>query len=254
MKLERIDPIQIENYVDDDFVKDVYSTVYAAMEEGIKTSGDKYGKMFRFESNGFITLNSGWSKNVEDTIRSIGKELSNGDFDFNRVTIIFARYTKESGSHPMLLPHLDVVSNQKIYTSTIRLKSTFDWDFYVKDQKFDMPSEKSAVCFIGNTDCHWRPDAPDLTPDDYYDILLCQTWPSENNDEFDISHKEWADKTKKEYAQKYHHLTEKSQELMRILNENITMQNTDCTGESEGESHQDAYDIAYGRKERKLKD
>ena len=152
--------------------------------------------------------------------------------------MIFARYSPESGNPPTLTPHADVVANKIIYTATVRLKSTKQWDFYVKDAKFEMPNEGSTVWLTGNQDVHWRPDL-EFNPDDYYDILLCQMWSDIENEPYPEYHKAVMKEQMKRYHEKYSH-------MLKIAFAIEKNESTNCTGRPDApETIDEAYEVSY---------
>jgi len=236
MSVQRIEPFQIENFFTQREMNMVYNVINAKMEKGLKEKGDKYAEMFRFANNGFITNYRDWPKELIDVIKNKAEELGQNKVSYDNMAIIFARYTHESGGAPNLSPHADIVVNKTLYTCTVRLNSSKQWDFYVKDEKFDMPSEGSAVWFTGNQDVHWRPDK-EFAQDEYYDILLCQAWSDIDNELYPDDHKEKMLEQERFYCDKY-------RDLMKIAFSLQKINNTDCVGISDGQSTDDAYDMA----------
>ena len=171
MLVKKIEPIEINNFFTQDLIDLVYDNVDKTMQKGIVEKNDKYAYMFKFGNNGFITLDKGWDSKIINAIKNKGQELGQNFISDNNIALIFARYTHDSGQAPNLPPHADVVANRIIYTTTIRLKSSKQWDFYVKDKRFEMPNEGSAVWFTGNQDVHWRPDL-EFAPEEYYLSLI----------------------------------------------------------------------------------
>ena len=236
MKVKRIEPFQVENFLGKKEIDLIYKNVDHLMEQGLHESGDRYAKFFKFVNNGFITTYGPWHQDIYDFFIKKGEEYGQNKIPFTNNALIFARYSHESGGVPNLSPHIDVVANKIIYTCTVRLKSSKQWDIYVKDEKFDMPNEGSAVWFTGNQDAHWRPDI-EFGPDDYYDIMLVQVWSDIENEEYVPDHKEKAEAQEEEYKAKYAHLLQTSKNVMRD-------NNTDCIGISDGQTTDDAYRAA----------
>jgi hypothetical protein len=236
MKVKRIEPFQVENFLGKKEIDLIYKNVDLLLEQGVRDSGDKYAKFFKFVNNGFITCYGPWHQYIYNFFKNKGEEFGQNEISPNNMALIFARYSHDSGGAPNLSPHIDVVANKIIYTCTVRLKSTKQWDIYVKDQKFDMPNEGSAIWFTGNQDAHWRPDL-EFGPDDYYDIMLVQVWSDIENDEYDPDHKEKAQAQEQEYMTKYSHMLQ----ISNMANRN---DNTDCIGVSDGQNTDDAYRAA----------
>lgn len=241
MSVKKLEPIQIDNFFTQKEFDLVYTNVYQKMEKGLKEKKDKYAEMFKFLNQGFMTIYQGWPVELLDVIRNKAEELGLGYVPHKNTALIFARYSHDSGGMPSLTPHVDVVANKTIYTCTVRLKSTKQWDFYVKDEKFLMPNQGSAVWFTGNQDAHWRPDIY-FGPDDYYDILLCQVWSDVGNEEYPPDHKEKMILQEKEYSEKYYHMLKES-----FAAKVIDDYNTDCIGVSDGQTQDEAYEAAYYR-------
>lgn len=240
MLVKRIDPIEINDFFTQDLVDLVYENVDKTMQKGLVEKNDKYAYMFKFSNNGFITLNQGWDSKILSAIKNKGQELGQNFVGDGNTAIIFARYSNDSGEAPNLPPHADVVANKIIYTSTVRLKSSKQWDFYVKDTKFEMPHQGSSVWFTGNQDVHFRPDL-EFGPDEYYDILLCQVWSDIENEPYPESHKENMMNEMNHFYQKYSH-------MFKIAAKIDKDDSTNCTGSSNaGNSLDEAYEVSYSK-------
>ena len=244
MSVKRIEPFQIDKFFTQEDIDLVYKNVDEHMARGLEKTGDKYSEMFRFPNNGFITLYMGWDQKTKDLIKNKTEELGMSKVPYDNVILIFARYTHESGGAPNLSPHADVVTNKTMYTCTVRLNSSKQWDIYVKDEKFEMGEHGSAVWFTGNQDVHWRPDL-EFAPDEYYDILLCQAWSDEDNDLYPEDHKEKMLAQEKEYCDKY-------RDQLQIAFNIVKPNQTDCVGISEGQTTDDAYNMAQANRENTL--
>lgn len=240
MLVKRIEPIEINDFFTQDLIDLVYENVDKTMQKGLIEKNDKYAYMFKFSNNGFITLNKGWDNKILTAIKNKGQELGQNFISENNSALIFARYSHDSGEAPNLPPHADVVANKIIYTATIRLKSSKQWDFYVKDDKFEMPHEGSSVWFTGNQDVHWRPDL-EFGKDEYYDILLCQVWSDIENEPYPENHKEEMMKQMQHFYQKYSH-------MLKIASEIDKNNSTNCTGNSSvGNNIDEAYKVSYSK-------
>lgn len=167
-----IKPTSFNNIFSDHEIELIYQTVEETFAKGIADHGDKYHYMTKLTNNGFVAI-------LDPTIFSplIGnkfKAIAGTLIDNPRgCGFLFARYTLDSGSTPTLLPHCDRSEPRMGLYGTVELKKTLDWDFYVEDEKFDMSFNKS-VWFTGTHQPHWRPDI-EFGPEDYYDIIICQT-------------------------------------------------------------------------------
>jgi hypothetical protein len=236
MSVKRIEPIEIDKFFTKEQIDLVYKVIDAKMEKGRIEKNDPYGEMFRFSNNGFITNYRDWPKELQDIIKNKAEELGQGSVPYENTILIFARYTHDSGGAPNLPPHADVVVNKTMYTCTVRLNSSKQWDFYVKDQKFVMGEHGSAVWFTGNQDIHWRPDL-EFAKDEYYDILLCQAWSNEDNEIYPDGYKETLDEQEKVYSEKY-------KDMLKIGQSREKGSNTDCVGISDGQDKNDAYNMA----------
>lgn len=240
MLVKRIEPIAMDNFFTQDLIDLVYEKVDSVMQQGLDEKNDKYAYMFKFSNNGFITLNKGWDPRLINKIKSEAMKLGQNFIPDQNVALIFARYSPESGNPPNLTPHADVVANKIIYTCTVRLKSSKQWDFYVKDQKFEMPNIGSAVWCTGNQDVHWRPDI-EFGPDEYYDILLCQTWSDIENEPYPEDHKDKMMEQMTYYHRKYSHLLQIAASIDKI-------NNTNCTNSpGVGDTLDEAYEVSYSK-------
>jgi hypothetical protein len=240
MLVKRLEPIAIENFFTQDLIDLVYENVDRIMQKGIIEKNDKYAYMYKFSNNGFITLNRGWDPKIAIAIKNKAQELGQNFIPEENVALIFARYTHDSGNPPNLPPHADVVANKIIYTCSVRLKSTKQWDLYAKDQKFEMPYEGSTVWMTGNQDVHWRPDL-EFGPDDYYDILLCQVWSDIENEPYPEGHKERMLDEMQHYYKKYSN-------MLRISSSLDKSNSTNCTGNSSvGNNIDEAYNVSYSK-------
>lgn len=240
MLVKRLEPVEINDFFTQDLIDLVYENVEKTMQKGIVEKNDKYAYMFKFSNNGFITLNRGWDSKIATAIKNKARELGQNFIPEENIALIFARYSHDSGAAPNLPPHADVVANKIIYTATIRLKSSKQWDFYVKDDRFEMPHEGSSVWFTGNQDVHWRPDL-EFGPDEYYDILLCQVWSDIENEQYPEGHKDNMMDQMQQYYQKYSH-------LLQIASKIDKTNSTNCTGNSKvGNNLDEAYNVSYTR-------
>jgi len=240
MLVKRIEPIAIENFFTQDLIDLVYEKVDSVMQQGLVEKNDKYAYMFKFSNNGFITLNKGWDPKLTAAIKNKAMELGQNFIPDQNVALIFARYSPDSGNPPNLTPHADVVANKIIYTCSVRLKSSKQWDFYVKDQKFEMPNIGSTVWCTGNQDVHWRPDI-EFGPDEYYDILLCQVWSDIENEPYPEDHKDKMMEQMTYYHRKYSHLLQIAASINKV-------NSTNCTGGSGvGETLDEAYEVSYSK-------
>ena len=240
MLVKRIEPSTIDNFFTQDLMDLVYENVYETMQKGLDEQNDKYAHMFKFANNGFITLSKGWDPKIREAVKNKGQELGQNFIDDKNVAMIFARYSPDSGNPPTLTPHADVVANKIIYTATVKLKSSKQWDFYVKDTKFEMLNEGSSVWFTGNQDVHWRPDL-EFSPDDYYDILLCQVWSDIENEPYPENHKDLMKNQMKLYHEKYAH-------RLKIALKIDKNDSTNCTGRPDApHTIDDAYEVSYSR-------
>ncbi len=236
MSVKRIEPIEIDKFFTEKEMDLVYGVIDAKIEKGLTEKNDPYAEMFKFSNNGFITSNRDWPKELIDVIKNKAEELGQGNVSYENIVLIFCRYTHDSGGAPNLVPHADVVVNKTMYTATVRLKSSKQWDFYVEDKKFDMGEYGSAVWFTGNQDVHWRPDMK-FEPHEYYDILLCQAWTDTNNDLYPENHFDIM-------LEKQRALQEKYKDMLTIAGTEDKNTNTDCTGMSDGQTIEEAVAIA----------
>ena len=238
MPVQRIEPFQIDKFFTKEQIDLVYKVIDAKMEKGRIEKNNPYGEMFKFSNNGFITNYKDWPTELQDIIKNKAEELGQKNVPYENTIIIFARYTHDSGGAPNLPPHADIVVNKTMYTCTVRLNSSKQWDFYVKDAKFQMGEHGSAVWFTGNQDVHWRPDM-EFAEGEYYDILLCQAWSDIDNELYPDNHEQIMNEQEKFYNEKY-------KDLLKIAHgrREEKNNNTDCVGISDGQDKDEAYDMA----------
>jgi hypothetical protein len=167
-----ITPVKIEHFFTKENVDSVYETVNDLMRKGEEDHGDRYHYMTKLTNNGFIAILSpeGFDKSISQAFYDKASELIENPAP---VGFLFARYTWDSGDAPTLLPHCDRSEKKMGLYGTVQLDATLDWDFYVEDEKFEM-QHNTAVWFTGTHQPHWRPDK-DFGPNDFYDIIICQT-------------------------------------------------------------------------------
>jgi hypothetical protein len=167
-----IKPVAFDHFFTKEEVDSIYKTVNDMMDKGVADTGDKYQYMTKLTNNGFIAILSPepFEKSIAEKFRSKAAELI---LNPAPVGFLFARYTWDSGDAPSLMPHCDRSEKKMGLYGTVELDKTLDWDFYVEDEKFEMVNNRS-VWFTGTHQPHWRPDK-DFGPNDYYDIIICQT-------------------------------------------------------------------------------
>lgn len=167
-----IKPVAIDNMFSEDEIASIYKTVNEVFEKGLADHGDKYHYMTKLTNNGFVAIlePEKFEKSIGDKFKSVASNLIDNP---RGCGFLFARYTLDSGSMPSLMPHCDRSEPRMGLYGTVELNKTIDWDFYVEDEKFDMAFNRS-VWFTGTHQPHWRPDL-EFGPDDYYDIIICQT-------------------------------------------------------------------------------
>lgn len=173
-----IKPAQLNNTFTDEEYNAIYDCVNKIMQNGINDHNDKYHYMTKLTNNGFIAILSpeGFDPIIAKKLKSLATQFIS---DPSNVGFLFARYTWDSGDAPTLMPHCDKSEKYMGLYGTVELNKTIDWDFYVEDEKFEM-NKNSSVWFTGTHQPHWRPDK-EFGPNDYYDILLCQTHSSSDN-------------------------------------------------------------------------
>jgi len=173
--VEPIEPKEFENFFTPEEYASIYEVVNSVMAKGLEDGDDKYLHMPKITNNGFIIFTG-----FRET--EIGQKVINKVKDFfesiieepvREVGVLFARYTKDSGSNPTLMPHGDRNEKHLALTLTVELDKTLDWPFVVEDTFFDMRNNL-GVLFSGSHQPHWRPDL-EFGDKDYYDIILLQT-------------------------------------------------------------------------------
>ena len=176
------DPILYHNFFLKEDFEEIYNIVNAAIEDG-NLKKNKY-KNFIVKNNGMHVLlfsdnpigpkflNN--SSAMFDLLIRLQDRISN-IFQKEAVEIsgYFARYSKESGSFPCLLPHIDHAKLGENYkmSLTSKLKSTFDWDIIVEDTRNKL-MENDALFFSANLKTHWRPRLNSINDWDFYDIVV----------------------------------------------------------------------------------
>ena len=167
-----IKPTSFNNIFSDHEIELIYKTVDETFAKGLADHGDKYHYMTKLTNNGFIAIMEPdkFDQSIGDKFKAVASTLIDNP---RGCGFLFARYTPDSGDMPSLMPHCDRSEKKMGLYGTVELKKTIDWDFYVEDEKFDM-SFNNSVWFTGTHQPHWRPDA-NFGPDDYYDIIICQT-------------------------------------------------------------------------------
>jgi hypothetical protein len=167
-----IKPVAIDNMFSSEEIDSIYKTVNEIFDKGLADHNDKYYYMTKLTNNGFVAIlePDKFDSSIGDKFKSVAKGLIDNP---RGCGFLFARYTLDSGSMPSLMPHCDKSEKRMGLYGTVELKKTIDWDFYVEDEKFEMDFNRS-VWFTGTHQPHWRPDA-EFGPEDYYDIIICQT-------------------------------------------------------------------------------
>jgi len=201
----------------------IYKTINDTMEMGIKDSGDKWQHFKKNTNNGFnvVFLSErrqgplpGLSQEVEDKIRAKFEKEANAPV--GHIGILWARYTLESGSLPTLMPHQDRSETHVALMFTVELDTNIDWDFYVEDEKFTM-EKNQGIWFSGTHQSHWRPDY-DFQEGDYYDIILCQTHSSLDNNPLEEEHWLDGDDHSNDVSEKYAKLLMNSRAKAAMMN------------------------------------
>jgi hypothetical protein len=201
----------------------IYKTINDTMEMGIKDSGDKWQHFKKNTNNGFnvVFLSErrqgplpGLSEEVENKIRSKFEKEANAPV--GHIGILWARYTLESGSLPTLMPHQDRSETHVALMFTVELDTNIDWDFYVEDEKFIM-EKNQGIWFSGTHQAHWRPDY-DFQEGDYYDIILCQTHSSLDENPLEEEHWLDGDDHSNDVSEKYAKLLMNSRAKAAMMN------------------------------------
>lgn len=208
-EFHNIQPKAVENFFTPEEYASIYRVVNSAMDKGQLEFGDKYHHMPKITNNGFIVyLNEPeqFDKAITDKVKTFFESIVGEEV--REVGVLFARYTKDSGSIPTLLPHGDRNEKHLALTLTVELDKTIDWDFYVEDKKFDMKNNL-GVMFSGSHQIHWRPDV-DFNNEDYYDIILLQTYILSDEDELGEEFFSKMDTKAMHYMDRYHHLMKNS--------------------------------------------
>jgi hypothetical protein len=223
MIIEPTKPREEKDFFTPEEYASIYKTINDTMEMGIKDSGDKWQHFRKNTNNGFnvVFLSErrqgplpGLSQEVEDKIRAKFEKEANAPVD--HIGILWARYTLESGALPTLMPHQDRSETHVALMFTVELDTNIDWDFYVEDEKFTMEKNK-GIWFSGTHQSHWRPDY-DFQEGDYYDIILCQTHSSLDDNPLEEEHWLDGDDHSNEVSEKYAKLLMNSRAKAAMMN------------------------------------
>jgi hypothetical protein len=223
MIIEPTVPREEKNFFTTEEYASIYKTINDTMEMGIKDSGDKWQHFRKNTNNGFnvVFLSErrqgplpGLSKEVENKIRSKFEKEANAPV--GHIGILWARYTLESGEMPSLMPHQDRSETHVALMFTVELDTNIDWDFYVEDEKFTMEKNK-GIWFSGTHQAHWRPDY-DFQEGDYYDIILCQTHSSLDDNPLEEEHWLDGDDHSNDVSEKYAKLLMNSRAKAAMMN------------------------------------
>jgi hypothetical protein len=223
MIIEPTKPREEKDFFTPEEYASIYKTINDTMEMGIKDSGDKWQHFRKNTNNGFnvVFLSErrqgplpGLSQEVEDKIRAKFEKEANAPVD--HIGILWARYTLESGALPTLMPHQDRSETHVALMFTVELDTNINWDFYVEDEKFTMEKNK-GIWFSGTHQSHWRPDY-DFQEGDYYDIILCQTHSSLDDNPLEEEHWLDGDDHSNEVSEKYAKLLMNSRAKAAMMN------------------------------------
>jgi hypothetical protein len=198
-----IKPVVIDNIFSEDEIESIYNSVAKVFAKGLADHDDKYYYMTKLTNNGFIAIldPSNFNSEIKDKFTATAAKVIDNP---RGVGFLFARYTLDSGSFPSLMPHCDKSEKKMGLYGTVELRKTLDWDFYVEDEKFDMAFNRS-VWFTGTHQPHWRPDI-EFGPNDYYDIVICQTVSLDDQYLLTEEDRDIMDSKAGETEQKYKHL------------------------------------------------
>jgi hypothetical protein len=164
-------PFVSKDFLPPEIYKQVYDAVNNQIKKNIEDGKDAYDEPFvKAASNGFIILfeclpDSFYTYLKEKISKAVGFEVA-------KPSLLFARYTHDSGFAPRLLPHADRAVKTQSVTMTVELDSTLDWDIYIEDERFKL-GKNAGVFFSGSHQTHFRPHQ-EFGKNDYYDILLVQ--------------------------------------------------------------------------------
>jgi hypothetical protein len=211
MTIDPLKPKEEKNFFTAEEYDEIYKVINHAVELGINDSGDKWQHFKKLTNNGFIAYffsehghdpNSkllGLPKKVQDKIREKFEKESGAPVE--HLGMLWARYTLESGDIPTLMPHKDRSETHTAFMFTVELESNINWDFYVEDEKFEMEKNK-GIWFSGTHQSHWRPDIK-FKNGDFYDIILCQTHSSLDDNPLSEEHYLEGDMYSNDLAKKY---------------------------------------------------
>ena len=158
------------------FTPEEYASLYAQVEK----YNNVPGHVRVIEELGYTSTSLFLNNDVKNVLwKNIGTELG---IRLKDVYTHFARYSLNTGHKPLLMPHYDRALTKAMYSMTIILDSTLNWDICVEGETFS-PRKNDAVLFSGTHNVHWRPDI-EFKENDYYDIMVCQF---EENTEEDLT-------------------------------------------------------------------
>ena len=186
----------------------IYKTINEQIANNVANGKGKYEEGFEVvNNNGFLVYFDKFEQFVLDGIKD--KLSAAIGVPVNKPGVLFARYTKDSGSRPRLRPHADRAVKKPSVTATLELDTTLDWDIYVNDDKYNLDNNEILI-FSGSRDIHWRPDV-EFSDTDYFDVIILQT--SMDNDDDTVLDEEYfkeMDVKSGQYIHKYRHLLERS--------------------------------------------
>lgn len=165
-------PSVFSDFLNPKYYQYVYDKVNNKIKNNIENGLDIFDD-FEIHKNGFALYMFSFEEdsNFLNYIRETLSKFLN--LNVSTAHGFFARYSKNTGYDPTLMPHLDgngMDTNIRMLTLTLKLDSTLDWPIYVDEERYDL-NKNDIVCFVGSKHVHWRPKS-NFNEDDYYDIMV----------------------------------------------------------------------------------
>jgi hypothetical protein len=178
-------PILINHvFTDDDFAS-IYDVIDPLFPENFDRNNLPDG-IINANDVGYFAYVGRLPDRVYQRISHMMESITNAKM--SKIDVHFARYSTLTGSRPRLVPHYDQKLEYPSYTFSIQLKTTLPWMLYAERDGF-LLEDNQALIFSGSHQVHWRPSA-EFGEKDYFDILVCQAYDSENNFKLSQEHRD----------------------------------------------------------------
>jgi hypothetical protein len=121
------------------------------------------------EDFGHVAHFSGLPDNIVQKITSIVKSIYGEKIKLEE--FCYARYSRERGAKPQLLPHYDDTFEEPRLTIDIQLKSSKPWAIVVEGSSYTL-QDNQALTFSGTHQVHWREKIA-FSENDFVDMIFC---------------------------------------------------------------------------------